>query len=378
MRKIFFISLGLFALALIFLGAYNFAFRKNINDPSVGTERTAGEDEGIEGGQSVPLSTSVANPVNEKVLGSAVGPDGNLYYYSADEGALKRASFEGKDKAVLLSDLPGPASRVLWAPKRDRALLQLQLPEGGRWHLADIRTKSLVELKPGIVNASWNHLGDKIFYIYKSGDGAQSLNIADPDGANWKEIGRLGSGTFFLAPIPQSNAVSLWNRPNASERTRFETINSDGGRRNLFTAQFGSDYLWDPTGKRVAISSSSGENGSGLNVSVMNADGSELRSLALPTLASKLAWSRDGGTLYYALPTALPEGSVLPNDYFAKSLSSQDTFWKLDISTNQKTRLLSPEAIGTGFDSIDLTLSAKEDALFFTDRISGKLYRIDL
>ncbi|MEI9966466.1 MAG: hypothetical protein WDN67_02300 [Candidatus Moraniibacteriota bacterium] len=377
MKKVFFSSLALLILALIFLAAYNFAFRNNVSTPKSGD----GAQKPSEASPTTPadentssVSSEVSNPVNEAVLAPVTSSDGTLYYYSVDDKALKKATLEGKDKAVLLNNLPGTPERVLWSPKRDKILLLI----GGHWYFSDIANKTLVDLKEGIINTAWNSLGDKIFYIYRDPSGAQSVNTANPDGSNWQALSDLPPGGFFLANIPQTPGLSLWKRPSAPEKTLFERITPGGSPEKLFEGPYGADYLWAPSGDKVAISSSNGPGGESLNVSLIDKQGGGLRSLAIPTLVSKLAWSRDGGTLYFALPGGLPQGTVLPNDYFGKGLKSRDTFWKIDVTTNKKTRLLDTEAIGQDFDSSDLFLSPKEDALFFTDRTTKKLYRIDL
>ena len=309
-----------------------------------------------------------------------MGGDEKVYYYSFDDKALKKATLEGKDKSVLLSNLPGEPSRIVWSPKRDKALLSIKLDGRNIWHTADLQTKSLVALKPEVTRVAWTNLGDKIFYLYTDPKNSErSLNIANPDGSSWKELAKLGARDAYLSAVPQSSSVSFWSRPNALEKTVLESVSSDGtGRKTLFGDGYGSDYLWSPDGEKIVMSGSSEKGGNTLSVSLLNKNGGEARSLALPTLVSKIVWSRDSAFLYYALPGGLPENATLPNDYFEKSLATKDTFWKMDIETGKKTRLLEPKDVAQSFDSTDLFLSSEEDALFFTDRQSGRLHRIDL
>ena len=110
----------------------------------------------------------------------------------------------------------------------------------------------------------------------------------------------------------------------------------------------------------------------------MNGNGGEFQSLSLPTFVSKAAWSKDSRTIYYALPGGLPDSATLPNDYFDKPLITKDTFWKMDVGTGKKTRLTDLKDVAQSFDSSDLFMSPKEDILFFTDRTTHRLYRIDL
>ncbi|OGI22080.1 MAG: hypothetical protein A2808_03585 [Candidatus Moranbacteria bacterium RIFCSPHIGHO2_01_FULL_55_24] len=379
MKKVFYGSLTLLVLTLIFLGAYNFAFKNNSNSPVAET----GKNEAVivpEAGEDSVAVSLVKNPINEPLLGAVMGGDEKVYYYSFDDKALKKATLEGKDKSVLLSNLPGEPSRIVWSPKRDKALLSIKLDGRNIWHTADLQTKSLVALKPEVTRVAWTNLGDKIFYLYTDPKNSErSLNIANPDGSSWKELAKLGARDAYLSAVPQSSSVSFWSRPNALEKTVLESVSSDGtGRKTLFGDGYGSDYLWSPDGEKIVMSGSSEKGGNTLSVSLLNKNGGEARSLALPTLVSKIVWSRDSAFLYYALPGGLPENATLPNDYFEKSLATKDTFWKMDIETGKKTRLLEPKDVAQSFDSTDLFLSSEEDALFFTDRQSGRLHRIDL
>ena len=378
MKKIFYFSIGLLILVLIFLAAYNFAFKNNVNDPVADPKEKNAVQE-MKAAATPGMVGSIQNPINEALLGAAVSDDGTLYYYSLDEKTLKKASMEGKDKSVLLSDLPGQPVRVIWSPKKDRTLLLLKQSNGQNlWHYADLTTKTLVPLKPEMARLAWNNLGDRIFYQYTATNNERTLNIANPDGSAWKKLASLSQDSF-ISPVPQSTAVSFWNRPSALEKTSFETIGLSGeSRRVLLSEKFGADYLWSPNGEKVLVGVSNEKGGQNILLNMMNGNGGEFQSLSLPTFVSKAAWSKDSRTIYYALPGGLPDSATLPNDYFDKPLITKDTFWKMDVGTGKKTRLTDLKDVAQSFDSSDLFMSPKEDILFFTDRVTHRLYRIDL
>ena len=378
MKKIFYFSIGLLILVLIFLAAYNFAFKNNVHDPVADPKEKNAVQE-MKAAATPGMVGSIQNPINEALLGAAVSDDGTLYYYSLDEKTLKKASMEGKDKSVLLSDLPGQPVRVIWSPKKDRTLLLLKQSNGQNlWHYADLTTKTLVPLKPEMARLAWNNLGDKIFYQYTATNNERTLNIANPDGSAWKKLASLSQDSF-ISPVPQSTAVSFWNRPSALEKTSFETIGLSGeSRRVLLSEKFGADYLWSPNGEKVLVGVSNEKGGQNILLNMMNGNGGEFQSLSLPTFVSKAAWSKDSRTIYYALPGGLPDSATLPNDYFDKPLITKDTFWKMDVGTGKKTRLTDLKDVAQSFDSSDLLMSPKEDILFFTDRVTHRLYRIDL
>jgi Tol biopolymer transport system component len=341
-------------------------------------EDSANPEEGFGKEKTPVVATAVTNPVNEVVLGATTGPGNSLYYYSQDDQAFKKATLEGKDKTVLMTNLPGKPLRIIWSGKRDAALVLIESSPTPRWYSATFPTKSLVALKPEVTKATWGSLGDKIYYLFKNpSTGELSLNRANSDGSDWKEITKVGTRDLFLGTIPQSSRVSFWTRPNGLEESFLDAIDADGNNRaKLFNDYYGGDYLWSPNGERVVVSASLTKGGP-LTLAVMNKNGGELQSLNIPTIISKVTWSNDSSKLFYALPGGLGE-ALLPNDYFEKNLASQDTFWQIDLGTGKSSRLLELADIGQSFDSTDLSLSADERSLFFTDRVSKKIYRIDL
>jgi hypothetical protein len=234
-------------------------------------------------------------------------------------------------------------------------------------------------LKPQISRVVWSQSGASIFYQYKTPTGEYTLDRSNPDGTGFQTVAPLGGIDHFIESIPQSNRISFWTRPNGLETTVFESVNDLGQERKLLLdKRYGADYLWSPNGKRILLNTLSNRATADTSLSLMNENGGELTNLALPTFITKAVWAKDSKTIYYALPGDIPSESVLPNDYYQKPIFSKDTFWKIDTETGQKNRLLELSEATTALDSSNLFLSPKEDTLFFTDRKTNRLYRIDL
>lgn len=377
-KKIFFISLFLFILFLIIWIAYSFSFKKDVSNPTVPNAPATEElDQALE--EVAPASTKIENPLSEEVGGIVTGPNGDMYYYSFSDEQLKKSNFEGKDKQVLLSNLPGSVERLVWSPGRDQVLIGLR--QGGtlRFHHLELSTKTLTPLKPAISRVAWSQNGEKIYYQYTNTNGERTLDTANPNGSDFSTILTLGTIDHFIGAIPQSGRVAFWTRPTGLETSILESTEKDGSdRKTLLTNRYGADYLWSPNGKYILFSSLRARATSDISLALMNENGGEIRDLGIPTLVSKATWSKDSKTIYYALPGGLSTESVLPNDYYQKPLYSDDTFWKIDIETGQKTRLVELTEGSPLLDSSDLFLSNREDYLFFTDRKSKKLYRIEL
>jgi hypothetical protein len=78
MKKVFYFSIGLLILLLIFLVAYNFAFKNNVNDPAAAPKTEVFTQENDTVADAAPTAASIVNPINESLLGAAVSPDGAI------------------------------------------------------------------------------------------------------------------------------------------------------------------------------------------------------------------------------------------------------------------------------------------------------------
>ncbi|MBP6889531.1 MAG: hypothetical protein KBC83_01365 [Candidatus Moranbacteria bacterium] len=377
--KIFFgVSVGIFCILLIFWGVYNFGFKNNPNVATVSESGTIIKE-------ASPLdifkaSTNITPIIQERVLSAAT--DGrSLFFYSLDEQAFRQATLNGKDRETLLSNLPGIPTRIVWSPSREKALVHIKLSDNSSlWHTADLTLKTLIPLKPEMTRVVWDNTGSKIFYQYTDPKtGARSLNIASPDGKDWKNITALGTKEFFLAPVPSSVLVSFWQRPGAREKGSLSTVALTGGiSQTILSDRFGADFLWSPTGNQVLVSTTDSSHPEKSLLSIMNATGGELRTLEnAVSFIGKATWSKNGHTIYYALPGSLPESTILPNDYYEKNLHSQDSFWRIDTKNNKTERLVDLKDLTEAYDASELFLSSKEDSLYFIERKSQKLYQIE-
>lgn len=379
MKKIFIVSASLFVVTLLFLGVYNLAFRSGVGQGTVDEEKRLTAKEEAEKAFQERLAKAPLEPVSDTpVFGAGTTEDGRIAFFR--DGALRTFTLGGGGESVLVPDLPGKTISVRWAPDRKQVLALLDDGAGRRWHLIDLGTGSITRLKEGISSPTWSNLSERIFYFYQAPDKKSSLNSARPDGTDWKEIAILPALREPLCQtIPGSALVSFWSRPSAFEETSLHTVPITGGEpEKIFDGKYGADFLWSPDGRSVLISNTLGKGGTEIRLGIANQKGGEFHTLQAPTFTSKAAWSKDAKTVYYALPLSLPDGTVVPDDYFDELIHTSDSFWKIDTSTGKSERIIAPENIPGNFDSTDLFLDDEETYLFFTNRTDGRLYRIRL
>jgi hypothetical protein len=377
-KKIFITSAILFAIMLIFLGVYNLSFKKA--DPA--PNKPATTDNPVSPPVTPPkVETAKLTPISDEAVLSPILDlaTSKIKYYSKLTGKTYSTDLDGTNKKTLSDkNLPGLVD-VVWSPDGSKVITKFAQGTGNKFFYYDYSTNAGVPLKDNLDTIVWQS-NSKIFYkYYEPKSGERTLNIADPNGSNWVKITNLNYKYVSIAPIPHTGLVSFWNSPDAAAETDFESSSVLGGENTpILKGYFGADYLWNSNGNAVLVSHTDQKNGSQVQLAIMNDHGGELKNLGVSTFVSKSVWSKDNKTVYYALPGSLPSGATIPNDYLANKFNTDDSFWKINTTTGEKTRVIdSNKSIG-GLDASNLFLNADESMLFFVNRTDGKLYRISL
>lgn len=392
LKKTFIISSILLFGLLFFGGIYFFVFKKDSapqDNSSSATSSTkvpatlekSQTEEKKESSTSTTKSGEIVALTEEEVLAPVLTNDDlNIKYYAKKDGKVYKINTEGGEQQTISDKALVGLSGVFWSPDRTKAITKFKKPDGQiQFYLYDYSTSTGTPLKNGLDMVVWQN-NSKIVYKYFDPDSKErTLNLSDADGKNWTQLTKLDLRDIFIAPIPKSGLVSFWNRPDAHTETILNSVSVLGGEPQiLFKGYFGADYLWSNDGSYILVSSSDKKGGSKMNLSILNSKGEEYKNLDIPTMVSKCIWSKDDKTVYFALPSSIPNGAIMPNDYLSKKITTTDTFWKLDVTSGEKTRIVELEKIKSQLDATDLFLNSTESALFFTNRLDGKLYKINL
>ena len=376
-KKIFISSSIVFAVLLIFLGIYNLAFKKSA--PPQQAEETIAISK-TQPGTVKPVIGKIEAISDEAVLSPVIDLKNSIIkYYSRANGKTYQIGLDGASKKTISEkELPGLLD-VSWSPDQTKVISRFASGSGFRFFLYDYNEDKGFQLKNNLDAVVWQN-NNKILYKYFNPDtGERSLNIADPDGTNWSKIADLEYKNVSIAPIPRTALISFWNSPDAALETKLETISILGGSKtSVFKNDFGVDYLWNGNGSYILLSHADQKNGSNIQLAITNDKGGEFKNLGIATFVSKAAWSKDNKTVFYALPSSLPGNSTLPNDYISGKIITDDSFWKTNVVTGEKIKLLDAGKSETKIDARGLFLNADESMLFFVNKIDGKLYRIDL
>jgi hypothetical protein len=386
-KKIFIISTTLLAVVLFFWGAYNFIFKEN--DASLGSgdssgiqKSTGAEDKNSQAKASPAGSQKMMAITDEGVVAPAISQSKDtLIYHSAKTGKVMKIDFAGKNKSVDSSAEVQSLTGAQWSAQGKKAILKIDQGDSGYFDVYDYADNTDKVFKGGVDTLVWDNLGDKVLYKYfDSASGKRTLNIANPDGSDWKVLTEVSDRKMDIAQIPQTSIVSFWNSPDANTKTNLRTVSILGGEvKTIYSDKYGADFLWAPNGQKVLISGLDNKGSGKLTVGTANVDGSQYANLNIPTLAEKCVWSKSSRYIYCALPNDISEGVLMPNDYIEGKINTVDTFWRVEISTGKKDRVLGLDEIKKNCDATNLVLSPDEKKLFFVNRSDGdKLYVINL
>lgn len=375
LKKIFFLSLTILLISLLFWGVYKLSFapKKAAETPP---ETPAAEDKTP---QKVVSGISAIS--DEAIIAPVITTDGNyIKYYSKTSGKAYQIDLDGKGKTILSNyDLPGLIG-VLWSPDRSKVVSEFSGSDGKTlFSYYDYNAKKGFSLSQNIDQVAWQSSGNKILYKYWDPQKKiATLNISDPDGKNWNKITQINYNKISIAPVPKSGLVSFWNEPDSFVSGNFESAPVIAGeKKTILSGSFGADFLWSPDGNLALVSRTSAKGGSNIETATVNFNGGEYKNLNFPTFASKCVWAKDSRFIYCALPGGMPATAVLPNEYKEGKFKTTDTFWKVDITSGEKTRIIDLDKIKGQYDATNLFMNSDESMLFFTNRVDGKLYRLN-
>lgn len=389
-KKIFAISTLLLVLVIGAIFVYNYAFKaqpsskKDASDTKISSEGKLNEPTDQTDSKKTQNTQSVSTTAvsDEPVFGATLSTDGNsVYYFLNGNGQLNQVDFSGKLEKVLSTEKFDNIKKVIWNKSKNKVIIKKESSPGKTKFLYfDISGKNISVLKENTDSVSWSNLGDKIIYkYYDPKTKKRTISVADPDGKNWRDMAEFSYQSVEISPIFGSSNISFWPSPNAYTATSVNTISWNGeGQKVIIKDRFGVDLLWSPSGSRAALSSSDQKSGHKIDLLLSNSEGGQLQSLMFPTFASKCVWSADSQFLFCAMPGNIPDSAVLPNDWQEGRVKTSDTFWKIDVSSGKKERLVGPEKIDGSYDALYPFLSQDEKSLFFVNKSDGKLYKLAL
>lgn len=376
-KKIFIISTILLLVVGVFFGIYSVAFKPKSQDVAVADDVGSVVQKAPEKSVVDMLSAKVTNITSENVLAYGFGPNNDtIRYVDALSGRLWTMTLRGENREEIALQTEGTPKTAQWSPDGDGVVITYT---DGTIVTHEVSAQKKTALRKGMDDVLWAQIPGKVLYkYYDAASNERSLNFANADGTQWKKIADIPFRSIRFAQIPSSIFAVFWPQGTRDTVTELYQVSTatGGGAHKIFEGRRGADFLPSPTGEKILLSFTTDAGTSTL--ATIDALGQNYTELNVPTIVAKATWARDGATIYYAQPTDIPENAVMPDDYFAKKFTTHDSFYKMDVTTGKRERIVDLEEITQQFDATDLRVAASGDALFFINRADGLLYRIAL
>lgn len=362
------------------------------NLPSAGPGGTTAEGESGPGGLPATPGVQVptgneASPIaiggltqtgvlkNSSTLGSTLSQDGQVQYYDQSDGKFYKIDAEGR--AVLLSDkVFHDVSSVVWAPDKDRAILEY--PDGSKI-MYNFQTEKQVTIPSHWEDFSFSPGSDQI--VGKSiGLDVKNrwLIVSNSDGSGAKAIEAIGQNADKVYPSwsPNNQIVAMYTKGVDFNRQEvyFVGLNEENFKSTVVEGR-GFQSQWSTEGDRLLYSVYNTSDDLKPRLWIVNAEGDSIgqnrQSLDIATWSSKCTFASNT-EVYCAVPESLEKGAGL---YPELADNTKDNLYKIDLKTGTKKLIAVPD--GT-YNISQIMVPGNEDYLYFTDKKTGWLYKVDL
>ncbi|MEK7123006.1 MAG: hypothetical protein AAB855_04080, partial [Patescibacteria group bacterium] len=308
-----------------------------------------------------------------------IAPDGtNIVTFDSFEGVFFRVTPDGQAERLTDQVFSG-ATNVTLSPQSDKAIVEF-LDDTKIVYDFD-QNRQIATLPKHWESFNFSPNGDSIVFKSIADDPENSwFAIANADGSDGELIEPMGKKFNQFTPLwsPSDQVVGLFEEGLDGNRKYLYFIGKNGENFQRVTVE-GRDIRaqWSPLGTQLLYSAYSSTSGFRPEVWIVDGLGDTIgenrRKLDIQTWADKCGFA-DNTTLYCSVPKTIPEGGgLLP--VIAEERSGGEVIYKIDLTTGEKRPIAAPRA-----DVIaqNINISNDQEYIFFTDKYTGTLYRIQL
>lgn len=356
-----------------------------------GSNNIAGQNEGVNTGvrPSVPGrgSESISNSAqggltktqavtSEPVLNPVSAKNGNgVQYYNQADGKFYRLDANGEVK-TLSDQVFHNVENVVWAPDPQKAIIEY--PDGSKI-LYNFSTNKQATLPKHWEDFSFSPDSNQISAKSLALDAENRYLItANEDGSKAKAVEYIGTNDKDVQVnwSPNNQVVATYNKGLDFDRKEVFFVSANGeNMKSMVVEGRGFTSKWSTTGEKILYSVYSSSDGLRPRLWIASAQGEAIganrRSLDLSTWSDKCTFASND-RLYCAVPKNLPKGAGL---FPEVADQTNDELYQIDLSTGAQKKIAVPDG---NYNISQIIIPENNNALYFTDKNTGKLYKINL
>jgi hypothetical protein len=323
--------------------------------------------------------TLVEALVPSRVEFSTLTSSGNFHYYNPNDGRFYKISETGGEPVLLSTERFPFLYGATWSNSGNLAVLEQADGSNVIYNFASGRQQASLPKASQEYSFSPDERSIAYEYVPANYDD-RWIVVSDTNGQRQQLIEPIGREAHNVQTFwsPNNQVVATYREPTSSygEEVFFIGFNNENFL-SLQTNGYGFQGAWSPTGKQILYSVFNESTNYNPVLHVAGAEGDNIglnnRSLGISTWPDKCAFASDD-ILYCAVPQYLEAGSgIFPES----AQTSSDIIYQINLSTNSVSPLAFPETERTkSFTITGMTLSSDGSELYYTDRVSGFIYRL--
>lgn len=343
--------------------------------PSIGGTGTSASANGTIDDRAVGGVTKTTLVNETPSVGTTINKNGQVQYYDSADGKFYKIDSNGK-KIALSDKVFYSVSNVTWSSNSDKAVLEY--PDGSNV-LYNFSTQKQVTLPTHWKDFSFSPDGDKL--ISKS-IGIDSDNryfvVSNDDGSSAKAVEKIGNNdaTTYSTWSPNNQIVAMYTEGVDANRQEvyFIGLNDENFKSTVIEGR-GLQYQWSTNGDKLLYSVYNSNDNSNPRLWIVDSTsdtiGQNRKSFSLQTWASKCTFASDT-EVYCAVPNSLPEGSGL---FPELADQTEDSLYKIDLTTGTQKLIAIPNG---SYNISKVMVTDDQKSLYFTDKFSGSIYKVNL
>lgn len=308
-------------------------------------------------------------------VGTTINKSGQVQYYDSDDGKFYKINSEGQ-KTALSDKVFYSVSNVTWSTDSGKAVIEY--PDGSNI-LYNFNTEKQVTLPSHWKDFSFSPDGDKLVSKSVGVDtDSRYIIVSNDDGSEARAVEKFGNNdaTTYATWSPNNQIVAMYTKSVDANRQEiyFIGLNDENFKSTVIEGR-GLEYQWSTEGDKLLYSVyNTGDNSNPrlwIVDSTSDTIGQNRKSFNLQTWASKCTFATDT-EIYCAVPNNLPEGSGL---FPELADMTEDSLYKIDLTTGTQKLIAIPDG---SYNISQVMVSEDQDYLYFTDKFSGSIYKVNL